>query len=339
MLRKIGVILTVILLLLCGFSAVGFAAGDTGSYEITDYTCMLDPSPSGDVMLTLTQKWLVTGGHIPFVTVGLPNQYFNVVSFSGAAKSVRSDNNGNWYGVYVTLDRDYQPGSSFEFTFNVLQRYLMQNGQINYTPGWYDSAATDRLKITVLVPAGAGELTYYPTPTATDSSTVVWEKLNLKPGERLTIQVTFNGLVSSTYVPAGQPSGGSSDSSWLDLVIPVLIVGVGAIFTVLAIRQRKSQAALAGTPQKRKVVTLDKEGKVVKEEEEEYEKPSVRPVTTYRSSCYIRSCACVSCACVSCACACACAGGRGAGCAKKGFIDCDKCRRKEDCPERRVSAQ
>jgi hypothetical protein len=123
---------------------------------------------------------------------------------------------------------------------------------------------------------------------------------------------------------------------WVELAIPVLIVGAGAAFTVFAIRQRKSQAALAAAPQKRKVVTLDNEGKVVKEEKEEYEKPAVSPVTTYRSSCYIRSCACVACACVSCACACACAGGHGAGCAKKGLIDCEKCPRKDECAEKKV---
>jgi hypothetical protein len=255
-----------------------------------------------------------------------------------AATGVRADNSGNWYGVYVTLDRDYQSGSSFEFTFKVRLQYLMKNGQINYTPGWYDSAVTGKLTIRALVPPNAGEMTYNPTPTATDSSKIVWEKLNLNPGARMTIQVTFKGLESATYVPLVPPSdGGLSDTPLDALVIPVIIVIFGAVLTFFAIRQRKSQATLTDTPTKRKVVTLDKEGKVVKEEEEEeYTKPSVRPVTTSRSSCYVRSCACVSCACVSCACACACAGGRGAGCAKKGFIDCDKCGRKGECRERKV---
>ncbi len=349
MLRKIVAIFIILFVSVGGLVTAGFDNGDTGSYEILNYACRLEPQPDSTVRLTITQKWLVTGGHIPWVSVGLPDPNFDIETFSGAAKSVRADNSGSWSGVTLTLDKDYQTGAAFEFTFTIRERDLMPNGRISYTPGWYDSAVTDTLVIQVIIPFGAGDVSYSPAPQSVDSSSITWEKRALKKGERFNIDVTFGGLVS-----AGAPAAPSSPVDWLNnnqfvlaLILPIAILAFSAVYYI---RRKQLRSNLSTPPlnlqKKHEEITLDKDGKVVKDvetddedkdknKEDEYTRPAVRPVSVYHS-CVARSCACVSCACVSCACACACAcaGGHGAGCAKKGLLDCEKCGRKETCTSR-----
>ena len=64
------------------------AAADTGTYRITNYMVTLQPQSDGQVRITIVQDWRVLGGHIPWVTVGLPNKNFSVASFSSAASNV-----------------------------------------------------------------------------------------------------------------------------------------------------------------------------------------------------------------------------------------------------------
>lgn len=56
------------------------AAGDTGTYRILDYRVTLTPHSDGKVGIDFYQKWLVTGGHVPWTTLGLPNEMFEIKS-------------------------------------------------------------------------------------------------------------------------------------------------------------------------------------------------------------------------------------------------------------------
>jgi len=52
--------------------------GDTGTYRIVSYRVALTPRSDGTVAIDYYQRWLVTGGHIPWIMVGTPNGNFDI---------------------------------------------------------------------------------------------------------------------------------------------------------------------------------------------------------------------------------------------------------------------
>jgi len=71
---------------------------------------------------TTRQTWLVTGGNIPWVTVGLANANYQIISWGGAAKTVSNGNEGDWYGARVDLNKNYLPNEKFTYNFTIIQR-------------------------------------------------------------------------------------------------------------------------------------------------------------------------------------------------------------------------
>ena len=64
--------LMLFLLLVMSLTATDSLA-DTGTYRILDYSVTLNPKATGEIIMDYSQTWLVTGGNIPWVTIGLPN--------------------------------------------------------------------------------------------------------------------------------------------------------------------------------------------------------------------------------------------------------------------------
>jgi hypothetical protein len=363
-----GISVPVIVMLLA--TALPALAADTGTYGISDYTVTLEPQSSGQVRITIGQEWRVLGGHIPWVTVGLPNSNFSIESSSGAAARVSADNGGGFTGVRVDLDRDYQPGETFNIGFTVLQGNLLERltadkkWRINYTPGWYDRAAINSLQINLISPVGYETYSSVsPMPTSVNGNTVTWERPSLAPGGRfnITVESTDGGFLAES-VPVGTSSGNKLGTTFY-IIVGVLIAAGALIF--LAVRQyKRAQDA----EMKKRVATIEEEmarDKAKKEKIEEgfreyVEKKEIQPDEQGRyydrgyggyvtpaiwaaviASQYSRQApalgtgtrpGCVACACVSCACACACAcaGGGAAGCSRKTLHECRECFHKND---------
>jgi hypothetical protein len=181
---------------------------DTGTYRITDYSVTLNPKPNGEVAMDYSQTWLVTGGNIPWVTVGLANANYQIISWGGAAKTVSNGNEGDWYGARVDLNKNYLPNDIFTYNFTIVQRNLISqrsNGySIVFTPGWYDRSTIDKLSLKVISPIDLLNVTTDPKPSATAGRTLVFSKNNLGMGERYKISVNF--LKSALFkVPAQSP--------------------------------------------------------------------------------------------------------------------------------------
>ena len=111
---KRALFLIPLVLLWCGNH--GSAMRDTGTYKIEEYRVKLVPDQDGVVSISYYQKWLVTGGYIPWITVGTANSDFSIVegSAGGAVRKIKANKSRNWSGVRITLDRDYQKGETFE---------------------------------------------------------------------------------------------------------------------------------------------------------------------------------------------------------------------------------
>jgi len=331
---------------------------DTGTYGISDYIVTLEPQSSGQVRITYEQKWNVLSGHIPWVTVGLPDSHFSIENFSGAASKVAAANSGGFSGVRVDLDRDYQPGQTFDIKFTVLQGNLLERltsdkkWRIDFIPGWYDRAAIEHLQINLFSPVDyQSYISVSPMPASVNNNIITWERFKLAPGGRFNVTVeSTDGSFLSAVAPS-VPSQSKGLGKTFYIVIAIIIVVGLLIFWGI----RKNRQARDATMKKR-VVTIEEEmaEDVKKREEiekgfEKYvEEKKIQPdeqgrYYDRRYGDYItpaiwaaviasqfnqprapyagtsyRPGCVVSCACVSCACACACA------CAGGGAAGCSR---------------
>ncbi len=329
---KLARLLAALLLLTAGAVAVR-AAGDTGTYEILDYRVMLTPHADGKVDIAYAQRWRVTGGHIPWITVGLPNENFAVMRWGDAARSISPANYPGWSGVRIDLDRDYRSGQTFVISFSVSQDKLFyakdEDYHLDFTPGWYDRARIDSLEVRLKSFAKTETITADPQPTSISGDELVWTTSGLRAGERFPISISFPKSAGPGQIPegnlrdtAGGEPGGQS-GSLAGLIVIALFVGLYLAYLAFTFymawrsrwgrRGRYSGGSIfwGGSPGRGRGGG------------------GGHPRHTgggggFGGSGF--SCVC-ACACVSCACACACAGGGGAGCSRKREHRCVGCDR------------
>ncbi len=301
------------------FSMTGQSlAGDTGTYRIQSYRVRLTPHSDGTVTIDYYQKWLVTGGHIPWITVGTPNSNFTIAGSRGAVASIASASEGGWSGVRLDLDRDYRAGQTFEVHFSINQRNLFYastgNYELNFTPGWYDRAVTDTLRVSVKFFASLETVTANPRPSLVSNDEMTWEKLGLGPGEHFSMRVSFPVGLFPSGIAKGNLKGGSGDrlsgatGAFVFMFVAVIVVIV--ILALFSSKRRYSGGRVfyGGVPGGRFGRGISGRGR------------SAGGGGGFGGA--ATSCAC---ACVSCACACACAGGGGAGCSRKLEHTCSAC--------------
>jgi hypothetical protein len=282
---------------------------DTGTYQILDYQVKLTPNPNGSVEIAYYQKWLVTGGGIPWITVGMPNSDFKIVpnSNKGNATRVYPENTGNWSGVRVNLDRNYSPSKTFEVGFTITQNMLFYDDGKDYRlvfwPGWYDRAKTDSLRVEVYNSAKLDLVKVSPKPDSIENQSLIWERKNLGLGEKFKIffsvpKTSMTGKITTgeKYVPIKMVT-----------VLAIISLSIGAGFLIFivfcALRYRLKYSYGSGP----RVYYGGTRG--------------TSTLMDHASSAYVCACACAGCAC-----ACACAGGSAAGCERKLSQWCALCR-------------
>lgn len=314
------------------------AARDTGTYRILNYIVTIVPKPDGSWIAEYSQEWEVTGGHIPWVTVGLPDYNYTILSHGGAAAHVSRADYGSWSGVRVDLDRDYAAGETFSFSFRVQQSGMGHRKddaiEFAFVPGWYDRAETERLEVRLRHPGDPEDLLYIsPEPAERARDQVVWTA-RLGPGERFRITFAFSPhLFPDLEAGAGSRSGATDErpadsASAAAAAVFALVVMAVIISLIIIIFVTASGGGYTG----RRGIYYGTYFPVPPAGRSSWgSRSSPRPGSSGSSGGSRRSgggggfggrsigCACVSCACacVSCACACACAGGGGAGCARK----------------------
>ncbi|MBN1919441.1 MAG: hypothetical protein JW889_16210 [Verrucomicrobia bacterium] len=318
-------------LLFCLPVHTAVASGDTGTYKILDYSVKLTPRSDGAVEIAYYQKWSVTGGHIPWITVGTPNSTFLTVSGknTGNVRSITHASSGDWSGVRIDLDKDYRPGETFEVGFSIVQNKLFwadkDSYHLDFTPGWYDRAETDRLRVEIFFFAKLDTVTAKPRPTRVEGQSMIWEKTALARGERFNLSVSFPRKLFPRGI--GESQLRTRAATWpAVLVIVLLLGGFAALLVAIIVAGVRSRGTYGrggdiyrggsgGGSASRRVRTGGGGG--------------------FGGRSF--SCAC-ACACAGCACACACAGGGGAGCDRKLTYTCPLCKdcdMKDTCPLRK----
>jgi uncharacterized membrane protein YgcG len=304
----------VLLFILSLWSFFLFASADTGTYKILDYVVKLTPHSDGTVEIEYYQKWLVTGGHIPWITIGTANSNFRIdlSKNRGNIRNIYSYNSTNWSGVRIDLDKDYLPSEIFEVGFSLIQSKLFyadeNNYKLDFTPGWYDRAITERLIIIIRIFAPIEQVNASPRPTRIKGEELVWEVYNLGKGQRFSVSISFPKRFMPSITASALKSRGTVGNaiSWFILLFPFLIVFF--VITVIIISIVKGSRYGRGGNIYVGGVGGGRGGR---------SSGGGGGFGGRASSC--------ACACVSCACACACAGGGGAGCTKKIIHNCIIC--------------
>jgi len=304
------------------FSMAGRAfAGDTGTYRILNYEVALTPRSDGTVAIQYYQRWLVTGGHIPWITVGTSNGNFTITGSGGAVSRAESAGQGGWNGVRLDLDGDYRSGETFEVSFSIVQRGLFyaeeQYYKLDFTPGWYDRAVTDTLRMSVKFFAKVETVTADPRPSVVSGDEMVWNTYGLGAGEHFSIHVSFPVGLFPAGIAAGnlKKASGGGGSGIAGGIVFIIIMVVIIIMIVRFSKRGYSGGRMfyGGIPGGRLGGGRSGSGR------------SSGGGGGFGGA--SMSCAC---ACVSCACACACAGGGGAGCSRKQEHTCPICEKKRE---------
>jgi hypothetical protein len=318
------------LVFLALFLAVLFcrlAWSDTGTYEILKYEVKLTPRSDGTVEISYYYRWKVTGGHIPWITVGTANSHFNIINSSGNVKGIRNASESDWSGVRVDLDKDYKPGESFEVFFTLSQNRLFyatkEEYRLDFTPGWYNNCITDTLVVSVICFVKMETVKTNPKPSSILGQEIKWVK-RLDKGERFSISVSFPKTtfpkISKSNVRHGLSTGATIVIIVVLLILAVIIIGA-AISYHYTNTSRESEddsnrysggriqyGGIGSSPGERSRPCVGGGGSGGGG------RRSGSGGGGFGGS--VISCAC---ACVSCACACACAGGGGAGCDRKNY--------------------
>jgi hypothetical protein len=238
----------IIIILFCILLCINFIYADTGTYEIKEQRINLTIQSDRNVVIDYYAKWKVTGGNIPWVTVGLPNSNYAIQSYGGAASSVKPYNGGGWTGVRVDLDKTYLPDDEFDFNVKVLQSNFVykygENASIQYTPVWWDNSVVEYASIEVFPPNGITGVSTSSEPTAFQNGSILWEFNNIERGGKRTVGIimpidAFPGLnetanTNTKPISLFGDSGGSIDG-WTFGIIALVIGGVIFLIILMAI--------------------------------------------------------------------------------------------------------
>jgi hypothetical protein len=305
-------------------SAAILAGADTGTYRILDYRVTLAPHSDGKVTIDYYQKWQVTGGHIPWITIGVPNENIQGLRCGLNAKSVNNASSSDWSGIRLDLDRDYQPGQTFEVSASLLQNRLFyadeKNYRLDFTPGWYDRARTDHLEVRLKSFVKPETITADPPPTSRTAEQLIWTKAGLGEGERFSISIAFPKNVPAQAIPQAnlkavgeeeETGAGPGDALWLILLFG--FIGL-LIFAALVRSAMRGGGGYSGGG-----IFWGGGGGLG---------GGAGGRSTGGGGGFGGAGISCACACVSCACACACAGGGAAGCDRKTRHTCYTCDRR-----------
>jgi hypothetical protein len=223
-----AILIVIILAITAVPGAFGYAAGTD---EIKNYA--IDILPQGDASLvnTYTINWCVisnSAGPLTWITVGMPNEQYEILSSSGDIASVSPYNEGFDYQIKIDLPREVNAGDCVEFTVQVHQygmAYLDEStNQISFqfTPGWFNDVPVNHLQVTWHLPSQTTHLkSLNPKPTTQNEALATWES-DLQPGEKFPIAVIYDRAEFPDFNPGqtGLPSSTNPSPPGSDLSTP-----------------------------------------------------------------------------------------------------------------------
>ncbi|MHC1784575.1 MAG: hypothetical protein AB9891_17775 [Anaerolineaceae bacterium] len=156
-----------------------------GTDEIQNYTIEIVPQDDGTLINTYTITWCVisdAAGPLTWFSIGMPNEDFEILSFSGDAASVEPDTSGFDYLMRIDLSREANAGDCVNASVQVHQygmAYLDEETKevfYQFIPGWFDEVPVQNLKVTWALPADPTLIkSFDPQPKSQTETIAVWE--------------------------------------------------------------------------------------------------------------------------------------------------------------------
>ncbi len=218
--------------------------------EILDYEVYADVNQDATVNFNYHIKWKVldsdSEGPLSWVRIGIPNSHYGeMMGLTDNIKSMGYDSDGGSY-VRIDFDRDYYEDEVIDFEFSVVQDYMYQVDKFEdgytvytYTPSWFDEITIDHMKVVWDGDKADG----WDPSCLTIAGNLVWEKEDMEPGEKITINVTTYpndafGFDTSKKIEDGYNDDSSAAEDLFYMIgllfVVVFPIGVaGAVFRMI----------------------------------------------------------------------------------------------------------
>ncbi|MGA2490300.1 MAG: hypothetical protein ABSF99_08990, partial [Anaerolineales bacterium] len=227
-----------------------------GTDEIKNYAIDILPQEDGSLVDTYTINWCVisnSAGPLTWITLGMPNEQYEIVSSSGDVASVTPYNENFNYQIRIDLPREVNAGDCVNFTVQVHQYGVANLDKttneitFQFTPGWFDEVPVDHLQVTWHLPSDATQVkSFSPKPAAQSDSQAVWESV-LQPGEKYPISVVVDQAAFPNFNPnqatLSAPTNSSSSGSGYSTAVSTTGVNTGApVLSLPGLAQSFSQS-------------------------------------------------------------------------------------------------
>jgi len=258
--------------------------------EIENFVVTVDPrmnDSSLDIQYEITWKVLdsTTEGPLTWVQIGTPNSSFdNPTAISDNIQKI-SKYNGSY--VKVIFKKAYKAGESVTFKYSIHQPNMCKvSGNIckfEFTPAWFTDIKVDNLTIKW----NADKVKKSDNKSQEDNY-LVWNKKNMKKGEKLTAKIEYNKSAFSA-IKTTKTNTSISNMVWI-VSITFIVIAILAAFLGGGGGGYYGHSGFYGG----------------------------RYGSRYYGGC-VHSCACACASSCASSCACACAGSGRAGCSRKDF--------------------
>lgn len=318
--KKNVFILTLLFLIQLALIAVMIFARPGAQDRIDYYGVTVSPRADGKLDVTYSLIWtpLDTSEPLTWITVGVPNHDCQIVSKTGAAKTVSYDFSGDYTAVRIDLDRAYSAGDIVELSFSTVQGSMLcrRGGEYFYefVPGWFNAVPVSHY---VFRWADLASVTNHNgTPSGTD---LIWEG-DFAPGGYQAMRVSYaedkfpSDVTTSPY--RAFDGDGTEDELASDRAAMIVFLTVGVI-VLLVIEVIVIDSFVSYSRGRGFLVGYGHPIHVYGRANPAYEAEAAKHSgSSHGGSGHGGGCAC--------ACACACAGGGRAGCSQKNTTDFGK---------------
>jgi len=181
-----------------------------GTDEIKNYAIDILPQEDGSLVDTYAINWCVisnSAGPLTWITLGMPNEQYEIMSSSGDVASVTPYDQGFNYQIRIDLPREVNAGDCVNVTVQIHQYGLAKLDEtadqigFQFTPGWFDEVPVDQLQLTWHLPSDATQVkSVDPKPTDQSASQAVW-KTSLQPGGKYPISIQYDKAAFPNFNP------------------------------------------------------------------------------------------------------------------------------------------
>lgn len=210
--------LIAILLILAGILFLAQPVHSQGTDEIRDYAIDIQPQEDGSVVNSYAIDWCVisnSAGPLSWITLGMPNENYEIMGFSGDIASVIPYNQDFDTMVRIDLPQEVYAGECVTLNIQIHQYGLAKldegTGEIGFyfTPGWFNEVPIDHMRITWHLPSDETLIkSINPKPSNQEAGLATWEDA-LQPGEKFPVSVIYDAAAFPNFNPDQTASSSS----------------------------------------------------------------------------------------------------------------------------------